>query len=32
MELEECLGKLKEEQKARVKAEERLLEVKILNN
>ncbi|NXM46634.1 CEP78 protein, partial [Gymnorhina tibicen] len=31
MELEECLGKLKEEQKARVKAEERLLETEIEN-
>ncbi|XP_031951763.1 centrosomal protein of 78 kDa isoform X2 [Corvus moneduloides] len=31
MELEECLGKLKEEQEARVKAEERLLETEIEN-
>ncbi|NWV93766.1 CEP78 protein, partial [Machaerirhynchus nigripectus] len=31
MELEECLGKLKEEQKARIKAEERLLEMEIEN-
>ncbi|NXB35592.1 CEP78 protein, partial [Eulacestoma nigropectus] len=31
MELEECLGRLKEEQKARVKAEERLLETEIEN-
>ncbi|NXH30858.1 CEP78 protein, partial [Myiagra hebetior] len=31
MELEECLGKLKEEQKARIKAEERLLETEIEN-
>ncbi|NWW11888.1 CEP78 protein, partial [Oreocharis arfaki] len=31
MELEECLEKLKEEQKARVKAEERLLETEIEN-
>ncbi|NXH94997.1 CEP78 protein, partial [Pachycephala philippinensis] len=31
MELEECLEKLKEEQKARVKAEERLLEMEIEN-
>ncbi|NXS20624.1 CEP78 protein, partial [Mystacornis crossleyi] len=31
MELEECLGKLKEQQKARVKAEERLLEMEIEN-
>ncbi|NWT79563.1 CEP78 protein, partial [Lanius ludovicianus] len=31
MELEECLGKLKEEQKARVKAEERLLKMEIEN-
>ncbi|NXB27016.1 CEP78 protein, partial [Rhagologus leucostigma] len=31
MELEECLGKLKEEQKARIKAEERLLEAEIEN-
>ncbi|NWS35250.1 CEP78 protein, partial [Polioptila caerulea] len=31
MELEECMEKLKEEQKARVKAEERLLELEIEN-
>ncbi|NXJ25183.1 CEP78 protein, partial [Dicrurus megarhynchus] len=31
MELEECLEKLKEEQKARIKAEERLLETEIEN-
>ncbi|NXD46305.1 CEP78 protein, partial [Copsychus sechellarum] len=31
LELEECMGKLKEEQKARIKAEERLLELEIEN-